>query len=204
MQTTTTLGKRLRLIRNTQSREKFGMRYNVHRNTLARWEDDERLPDLEFIRSLAKEHDISLDWLLNGEGPQCASERKNIVFSANPIPIFGLTEITENNYWYTPVRLALSIAPPNTSSDIFAVFAITNALRSAGVSKGNLIYCEPSFTPLHGDIVYTLTTSDKAAICVYVQETPTSVTLSHGNEEEIVERKYIQLIAPVTYTRKRI
>lgn len=49
------------------SRDGFASRYGIHANTLARYEQGERTPDLTFLRELAADYHASWDWLMDDE-----------------------------------------------------------------------------------------------------------------------------------------
>lgn len=65
-----TLGERLREARGEESRDTFAQLFGIHRNTLARWESGERSPDVDFLRAVAENKGLSLEWLLTGKGDQ--------------------------------------------------------------------------------------------------------------------------------------
>jgi len=65
----TTIGERLKEIRGDESQEDFSATFGIHRNTLARWEKNQRPPDFEFIQKIAYLKGISPEWLLFGNGP---------------------------------------------------------------------------------------------------------------------------------------
>jgi len=75
LQVMETFGERLKTIRGSQSREAFASAFNVHPNTLARWEKNERSPDVAFVQRIAKDKGVNPNWLLLGEGVAYDSER---------------------------------------------------------------------------------------------------------------------------------
>ena len=62
-----TIGARIKSLRGPQNQEEFAAAFGVHKNTLARWERNERQPDLEFLKKLAEEKRVTLEWLILGE-----------------------------------------------------------------------------------------------------------------------------------------
>lgn len=62
------LGNKIKQIRGKESRAEFAKKHNIHPNTLQRWENGERQPDLEFLKKLVIEYDLSPEWLFLGEG----------------------------------------------------------------------------------------------------------------------------------------
>ncbi len=63
-----TIGEKIKHLRGKESRSDFAARFNIHPNTLLRWENDERLPDFEFIKKLITEYVISPEWLVMDRG----------------------------------------------------------------------------------------------------------------------------------------
>lgn len=62
------LGNKIKEIRGKESRAEFAKRHNIHPNTLQRWENGERQPDLEFLQRIVVEYKLSPEWLLLGQG----------------------------------------------------------------------------------------------------------------------------------------
>lgn len=64
-----TIGDRVREIRTGMGliRDDFAELMGVSRNTLARYETDERKPDADFIIKFCEEYEVSADWLLFGK-----------------------------------------------------------------------------------------------------------------------------------------
>jgi len=61
-----TLGQRLRSLRGRKPRDIFATELGIHKNTLARYESDERRPDASFLRQLCDYCNVASDWLLRG------------------------------------------------------------------------------------------------------------------------------------------
>lgn len=68
----TGIGDRIRAIRNSLSREAFAHRLRIHPNTLKRYEDEERDPDVRFLQKLCSAYPDAIDpaWLLTGKSSQ--------------------------------------------------------------------------------------------------------------------------------------
>lgn len=62
----TDLGNKIKEIRGKQSRAEFAKKHNIHPNTLQRWENGERQPDLAFLQNLVTEYKLSPEWLFFG------------------------------------------------------------------------------------------------------------------------------------------
>lgn len=71
-QSSTGIGQRIRAIRNNLSREIFARQLGVHPNTLARYENEERDPDIRFLQKLCSSYPHLLDpaWLLTGKSSE--------------------------------------------------------------------------------------------------------------------------------------
>ncbi len=72
---TVDLGERIRQLRGGASRDHFAARLGIHKNTLARYENGERLPDAGILHRLCNMCEVSADWLIHdrGAGPVAGS-----------------------------------------------------------------------------------------------------------------------------------
>lgn len=66
------LGKKIKEIRGKESRADFAARFDIHANTLLRWENDERQPDIEFLKKIIHSYSISPEWLIMDKGEKDA------------------------------------------------------------------------------------------------------------------------------------
>jgi len=69
------LADRIRAVRGQTVAAEFCRVVDVHRNTLARYESGERLPDSGFLEAVCKEFKVNPAWLLTGEGPMFNEQR---------------------------------------------------------------------------------------------------------------------------------
>jgi len=69
-----TLGDRLRQVRGDLSQVAFAERLGVDKNSVGRYERDERQPDADYLRRIHLEFVVSVDWLLTGEGDMHPTE----------------------------------------------------------------------------------------------------------------------------------
>lgn len=76
------LSERIRAVRGQTAAAEFCRVIDVHRNTLARYEAGERLPDSAFLEAVCKEFSINPEWLLTGEGPM-HKQQLNSPYSQN-------------------------------------------------------------------------------------------------------------------------
>lgn len=60
------LGKRLKILRTEKdlTQEEFGKPYNLKKSTVSQYESGSSKPDDELKKRIAKDYDISLDWLM--------------------------------------------------------------------------------------------------------------------------------------------
>lgn len=67
-----TLGEKIKYLRNEkdQTQEDFARMLNVYRSTLANWETDRALPDLNTIKQIANYFEVSIDYLLDNNIPK--------------------------------------------------------------------------------------------------------------------------------------
>lgn len=66
-----TIGARIRSVRGAEKQPDFAARLGVDKNTVGRYERDERQPDAEFLAKLCG-LGYSGHWLLTGSGPRMA------------------------------------------------------------------------------------------------------------------------------------
>lgn len=78
-----TLGERLKTLRGAKSQADFGKELNISQPTVRNYENNERLPDADFIKNVCNKFRITADWLLFGKEP-CADKSKS---SQPEIPI---------------------------------------------------------------------------------------------------------------------
>ena len=65
-----TIGERLRMIRGGRSRKEFSQLYDIHWNSIKRYEDGERknIPK-DYLERVISGENINPNWLFTGEGP---------------------------------------------------------------------------------------------------------------------------------------
>ena len=63
------IGGRIKELRGEMARHDFADLFGVARNTIQRYENDERTPDSVFIAALCNHFKITVDWLISGEEP---------------------------------------------------------------------------------------------------------------------------------------
>jgi phage repressor protein C with HTH and peptisase S24 domain len=67
-------GQRIRKVRGGKSLTEFAQGFGIHKNTLARYEKGEGVPDAAFLAKLCEIYRISPSWILTGKGPQHLTE----------------------------------------------------------------------------------------------------------------------------------
>lgn len=60
---------RLKILRGDVTQANFAQKFNIHRNTISRYESGDGAPDGEFLKMLCKHYNLNSEWLLFGEGP---------------------------------------------------------------------------------------------------------------------------------------
>ena len=65
------IGRRLKQIRekNGLTLEKLGEIFILSKGSISRYENGERMPDLEFVEAFSKHFNVNLAWLVNNESP---------------------------------------------------------------------------------------------------------------------------------------
>lgn len=67
--TSSDFGERIKKVRGGQSLTEFATGFGIHKNTLARYEKGEGLPDAAFLAKLCEIYRINPSWMLTGKGP---------------------------------------------------------------------------------------------------------------------------------------
>lgn len=105
---------------------------------------------LPALAAVAAEAGVSLDWL---------------VFGRRPVPVKGLAECGIAG-WYQEMPLGLMASAPEAleaDPKAVAVVAVGDSMRPAGISPGDLVFCQPG-TPQGGDSVLVELVDGTAAI----------------------------------------
>ncbi len=74
-------GERIRLVRGGKSLTEFAAGFGIHKNTLARYEKGESLPDAGFLAKLCDIYRVNPSWILTGEGPRSVGGEGNVTDS---------------------------------------------------------------------------------------------------------------------------
>jgi transcriptional regulator with XRE-family HTH domain len=82
------IGTRIAQVRYPLSQSKFADSLGIHKNTLIRYENEERLPDSSLLLRICKQYDVDPTWLLTGEtGSLPAGEKIANLDEYIPIPL---------------------------------------------------------------------------------------------------------------------
>lgn len=84
-------GDRIVKIRGSLSQEEFSLKVGVHKNTIGRWEREQRTPDLLDLNKLIELYpEINPEWLLTGKGDMHRKED----FSRYKVAPYGSGNVT--------------------------------------------------------------------------------------------------------------
>lgn len=110
-----TIGDRIREVRTGMGliRDDFAELMGISRNTLARYETDERKPDADFIIKFCEEYDVSADWLLLGR-----SENDDQTLSVDEMLLLGLCRRHPNELIHNLRALLMSISLGESEKDV--------------------------------------------------------------------------------------
>lgn len=91
-------GERIRRVRGQTPLGEFAAVFDIHKNTLARYEKGESLPDAGFLSRLCDVYGINPSWMLMGAGPEKAPEVR-----AEPPPQQSRAQLNLDVYVYIPL-----------------------------------------------------------------------------------------------------
>lgn len=128
------LDKNLKALRKRfkLSQEQVAEKINVSRQTIAKWESGESIPDINTCVALAQLYDVTLDNLVN-----YSDEVNGMEIPPKGKHIFGIVKVDENG----------CICIPEKAREIFNIKAGENLLLLGDELEGGLaLMCENEFT----------------------------------------------------------
>ena len=69
-----TLGKRIKLLRGKESQDTYAARIGISKGSIGGYERDANSPSADAILKICHADDISVEWLLTGQGPMRRGE----------------------------------------------------------------------------------------------------------------------------------
>lgn len=93
-------GDRIRKVRDGKSLTEFAAGFGIHKNTLARYEKGDSLPDAGFLAKICEVYRINPAWILTGQGPVHVPEEDSDAFPMAPSDSAGLDP---DAYVYIPL-----------------------------------------------------------------------------------------------------
>ena len=84
-------------IKNNLTQKEFADKYNVTYQAVSKWENGKNMPDLNLLKEICKDFDVSLDDLFNGEKSVKKSYKKYIIMGIICIVIVLFLVIKNNN-----------------------------------------------------------------------------------------------------------
>jgi phage repressor protein C with HTH and peptisase S24 domain len=97
-ETNTGYGSRIRQIRGGKSLTEFAAGFGIHKNTLARYEKGESMPDVEFLSKLCDIYRINAEWILNGIEPMHKQDS-----NSSPMALVEQSGLDPELYVYIPL-----------------------------------------------------------------------------------------------------
>jgi transcriptional regulator with XRE-family HTH domain len=88
------IGARITQVRSRITQGKFADSLGIHKNTLLRYEKEERLPDAEVLTLIYKTYGVDPAWLLTGES-KIPEITEDIVFPGDYVPVSLYSDTTE-------------------------------------------------------------------------------------------------------------
>lgn len=232
-----------------ESRTQLAQKLSIPQNTFNRYfcdqHGDKIAAHLWKVAELYPQ--VSREWLFFGEGAMlkknadalpaadrdireirqrlAAIEKQLAAMSAVPvprpaIPLVGFARCGVVG-WNGTMPLPMAAELPELTPGMIAVAASGDSMRPAGISNGQICYCDPSKTPLPGEAVYVERKDGLTALKVFLSKTrvddaepPIEQTVFQGwlpaaeGEQKpyslAVDDELIRLIAPVVLIRRRL
>ncbi len=154
-------------------------------------------------------------------------EKRLDAFTASPpsraaVPLVGFARCGVVG-WHGTMPLPVAVELPELTPGMIAVVAGGDSMRPAGISNGQVCYCDPDRIPLHGEAVYVERRDGLTALKVFMGRNcvdneggePISQTVFQGwlpAEDGELQKPYslavddelIRIIAPVILVRRRL
>ena len=73
-----TFGDRIKFIRGDLSRNTFGSLIRAHRNAVLSWENEECMPNGEYLKAIHEILNVNLNWLITGIGQPFLDSQNNV------------------------------------------------------------------------------------------------------------------------------
>lgn len=162
-------------------------------------------PTLDILIAIANTAQVSIDWLATGKRPSP---------KLSDIPVIGFAECGLKG-WYNEVALAVSAQRlGDLGPSAFAVIAVGDSMRPAGIEQGFLCYCNPDDKPAYLDAVYLKRKDGSSSLKMYGGEEGPWLKLqgwlkpdAGGLQKPYVDRikrELVTLIAPVVYIKRKL
>jgi transcriptional regulator with XRE-family HTH domain len=195
---------RLKQLIGKESESRFAKRAGIAKSGLNRILKG-GTPTLDILIAIANAAKVSIDWLATGK-----------VFTPpeEDIPVIGFAECGLKG-WYNEVALTVSAHKMgNLGNKAFAVIAVGDSMRPAGIEQGFLCYCDPADQPSHLDAVHLRKRDGTSSLKIYGGKDGDWLKLqgwlkpdANGIQKPYVDRlksDQIVQIAPVIYIKRKL
>lgn len=225
------LGRRIsQLLDRFESRKKAAFIAKVSTDQLAAYVAGRNKPSFPVMTRLALAADVNLAWLATGEGEMHpfqvgpmfeAAERAGHIRPLDGgavgagLPVLSLAKCGLKG-WYKEGTLAVRAARPGDlhDPDAFAVMAVGDSLRPAGIWPGFLCMCSPRSRYDRGDAVFVGRKDRTASLKLLESEDPEWIALAgylppddDGKQvlyTERLRRDQVHRIATVVYVKRKL
>ena len=132
------ISSNIRILRKREnlSQEEFAERFGVSRQSVAKWESGESLPDLQKCREIAEYYELSLDVLVNVSLDESSLQTE----STEGKYIFGMVKVGERG----------QIVIPKYAREVFNVNPGDRLMVMGDTNKGGIALAKVSFGNLFG------------------------------------------------------
>ena len=172
-----TLGKRIRraILEKGKSINAFALDIGMKQSTLSSIvNDEERMPRIDIVHKIAHALHVPVEYLVTGKMPDPSNPRMimSVPFGGPDVkipapslrqdvglPIYGLSECGPGILKSTHLQMN-GTKEMLLSEKAYIVITIGDSLTPMGINPGMMCYCEPTITPIRGDIVHIIRNDD--------------------------------------------
>lgn len=159
------ISQRLREVRGSDSRARVQELTGIHPNTLAHYEDGERVPGVEFLIRFSAAYRVSLLWLITGSDQ--GNEPTSGVDGYLQVPVWNVEASSGHGAFVGHEEIGAEVLVPErlirkygaTSSNLCAVFN-RGSSNSPDINDGDIMFVDRNVEQIQDDAYYLFQEDD--------------------------------------------